>query len=274
MTANDPTAALLDHFASYRVPHGWFIHFYFLSVGLSILWAHQIWMRRPAFEFLAAHSGVKLENSMSANRAALGWCFMLVQGLRRLVECVLFAKRSSSQMWIGHWVLGLLFYAFMSISVWIEGSRMHTIDDYSALADSATASLLDQSRPCTSVADYGELLSQNILPTCLFFFASGAQFRAHQHLASLPAAPNYALPTAMVFNRTLTPHYFAECLVYFALSRLAAPEGQILNKTIASALAFEVINLGITADQTYKWYERRFGPQSIKSRARMVPGVW
>jgi len=128
--------------------------------------------------------------------------------------------------------------------------------------------------PSTAIADYIGLLYHNILPICLFFLASSAQFRSHQHLASLPAAPNYALPTATLFNHTLTPHYFTECLIYFALSLLAAPKGQILNKTIACALAFELINLGITADQTYKWYERRFGSPSIKNRARMIPGVW
>ena len=129
VTAGDPIATLLDRFASYRVPHGWFIHFYLLSTGLSALWAYRIWYRGLAFEFLAVNSGVQLDNAMSTNQVALAWCLMLMQGLRRLVECVIFAKRSSSQMWIGHWILGLLFYAFMSVSVWIEGSGMYTIYD-------------------------------------------------------------------------------------------------------------------------------------------------
>jgi 3-oxo-5-alpha-steroid 4-dehydrogenase 3 len=72
----------------------------------------------------------------------------------------------------------------------------------------------------------------------------------------------------------VTPHYLAECVMYLALSLLAAPEGQILNKTIASALVFELVNLGITANETHKWYERQFGAAKLQTRARMIPGVW
>lgn len=124
VTAGDPILAFLDHFAGYRVPHGWFIHFYLLSVCLSGVWAYQIWNRGQLFHILATNSGIEAENFVSTDKTALVWCFMLIQGLRRLFECVVFAKGSLSQMWIGHWLLGLLFYAFMSISVWIEGSRM------------------------------------------------------------------------------------------------------------------------------------------------------
>ena len=60
---------------------------------------------------------------MSTNKTALVWALMLIQGIRRLFECVVFAKRSSSQMWVGHWILGLVFYACMSVAVWVEGSR-------------------------------------------------------------------------------------------------------------------------------------------------------
>lgn len=125
MKAGDPIAALLDHFAGYRVPHGWFVHFYLLSVCLSGFWAYQIFNRGRLFQVLATNSGIEAaENSMLTDKVVLTWCLMLIQGLRRLLECVILAKRSPSQMWIGHWVLGLLFYAFMSVSVWIEGSRM------------------------------------------------------------------------------------------------------------------------------------------------------
>lgn len=142
------------------------------------------------------------------------------------------------------------------------------------MANPNEAALLKRSRPSTNLKDYTEILSANILPSMLFIFAAGTQYRAHRHLASLPAGPNYTLPTDLVFNRTVTPHYFAECLVYLALSLLAAPEGQMFNKTIASALVFELINLGITASETHSWYERQFGAERVKSRARMIPGVW
>ena len=134
--------------------------------------------------------------------------------------------------------------------------------------------MITNPHPSFSLATYGELISKNILPTCLFFFGTSTQYRVHKHLASLPSAPNYALPKGIEFNRTFTPHYFTECIIYLALALLAAPEGQMINKTIASALVFEVINLGVTANETYKWYEQRFGADKVKGRARMIPGVW
>lgn len=139
VTAGDPTASLLDRLASYRVPHGWFVHFYLLSVSLSAFWFYQICTQRQPFLFLARNSGVTVSNSVSVYRSGCVYAFMLGQAVRRLLECIFFAKKSSSQMWIGHWVLGLLFYAAMSISVWIEGSRMLLVSGYFlAFADSSS----------------------------------------------------------------------------------------------------------------------------------------
>ena len=56
------------------------------------------------------------------NQLALMWTLMAVQGLRRLVESILLGKPSASKMWFVHWILGVLFYAAMSIAVWIEGA--------------------------------------------------------------------------------------------------------------------------------------------------------
>ena len=123
ITAGDPIAAILDHVAGYTVPHRWFIHFYALSVILSAFWAHQIWSQGLLFQFVALNASIGPNDSMSADKVALVWTLMLIQGVRRLFECVVFAKRSSSQMWVGHWILGLAFYACMSVAVWIEGSR-------------------------------------------------------------------------------------------------------------------------------------------------------
>ena len=136
------------------------------------------------------------------------------------------------------------------------------------------AALITDPHLSFNLATYRQLIGKDILPTCLFFFGTITQYRAHRHLASLPSAPNYALPTSVEFNRTFAPHYFAECLIYLALALLAAPEGQTINKTITSALVLEVINLGITANETYKWYEQRFGVEKVRGRARMIPGVW
>ena len=114
----------------------------------------------------------------------------------------------------------------------------------------------------------------NLLPISLFLFASAMQFIAHRHLAELPAAPDYTIPTHRIFTWTLTPHYLAECLIYLALAVVAAPSGFPVNSTVASAALFVFINLGITARETRKWYVTKFGEESIKTRAALLPGIW
>ena len=46
------------------------------------------------------------------------------QGVRRLLESSTLAKPSASKMWVLHWLLGIVFYLAVGISVWIEGAGM------------------------------------------------------------------------------------------------------------------------------------------------------
>lgn len=47
---------------------------------------------------------------------------MLIQGVRRLNECLSFSKPSSSKMWFVHWFAGIGFYLAVTVAVWIEGT--------------------------------------------------------------------------------------------------------------------------------------------------------
>jgi 3-oxo-5-alpha-steroid 4-dehydrogenase 3 len=109
------------------------------------------------------------------------------------------------------------------------------------------------------------------------------QHDCHAYLAALKkpkktaggeTKAEYRLPEHPAFNLSLTPHYFAECLIYLSLSILAAPKGALLNWTLVSALAFVAVNLGVTANGTRKWYREKFGAQAVKGRARMLPGLY
>ena len=124
ITASDRAAAggsdLLNAAATLRVPHGWFASFYATSVALSIFWATQLVLQTPLIS-RAATSESPARPSMTLGQIAIAWTLMLVQGSRRLYECLYIAKSSSAQMWIGHWAVGILFYTGMSIAVWIEG---------------------------------------------------------------------------------------------------------------------------------------------------------
>jgi 3-oxo-5-alpha-steroid 4-dehydrogenase 3 len=113
-------ARLLEYIGSFQVPHTWFTHYYVISVASSVFWAVQISTQGTAFEFLASISKSR-PATMTANQVFLAWLLMTIQGTRRLYESIAFTKPSQSKMWVGTWIIGMAFYVFMGISVWIEG---------------------------------------------------------------------------------------------------------------------------------------------------------
>lgn len=112
--------SLFESIASIQVPHTWFTHYYIVSVASSIFWAHQIYTHGQAFEYLTNHSNTSHEG-MTINQVFLAWLFMAIQGSRRLHESLTLTKASQSKMWVGLWLIGIAYYIFMGLSVWIDG---------------------------------------------------------------------------------------------------------------------------------------------------------
>lgn len=129
----------MDWLASWSVPHAWFLHFYLASVCASAVWA--------LVYFKSASSTLRVDRSlldaseaqMTPAQVTLAWLLMLVQGSRRLWESVQFQKASTSRMWFGHWALGIIFYAMMSVAIWIEGTGRQTCP--TAVSESANRDL-------------------------------------------------------------------------------------------------------------------------------------
>ena len=105
----------------------------------------------------------------------------------------------------------------------------------------------------------------------IFILASGVQHDCHEYLASLK---KYTLPQHPMFRMVVCPHYTSECVIYIAIAIVAAPKGQLVNKTILAGLGFVVSNLAVTADSTRKFYLEKFGVDKLKGRWRMVPNVY
>jgi 3-oxo-5-alpha-steroid 4-dehydrogenase 3 len=171
-------------------------------------------------------------------------------------------------MWIGHWGIGIVFYSALSTAIWTEGvpalqSHKFGIEDFSIQAPTL----------------------RTLVCLCGFAVASGVQHDCHAYLFSLKKpstttatktaqVSDYKMPSHPAFQLTLTPHYFAECCVYVSLTFLAAPVGAWINGTMACALVFVVVNLGVTAIGTREWYEKKFGREAVKGRASMVPFIF
>lgn len=101
--------------------------------------------------------------------------------------------------------------------------------------------------------------------------ASGIQYDCHCYLGSLK---KYSLPTHPAFARVVCPHYTAECAIYLALSFLAAPKGEIVNKTIFSGFLLVVVNLGVSAGISKDWYAGKFGEEPVQGKWKMLPWIY
>lgn len=115
------TANPLDALATFQVPHSWFGSFYLVSTLCSFIWFSQVLLDQSLWRRLASLTDIN--KSMTLDQIIVTWILMLLQGVRRLYECLEFTKPSNARMWIGHWALGVWFYASMSVAVWVEGAR-------------------------------------------------------------------------------------------------------------------------------------------------------
>lgn len=190
--------------------------------------------------------------SMELGQVYAAWLLMALQGSRRLYESLYVSKPGSSPMWVIHWVLGLVYYTTMAVSVWVEGS--------SAILESWES------------PHQGPLLMRK-LPSglALYFVACMKQNQCHRYLASLK---KYTLPNEGWFRFFICPHYTCECLLYVAIAWVAAPPGQLFNTTVLLGLVFVAVNLGATAFGTKKWYVEKFGADKVAGRWVMIPFIF
>jgi 3-oxo-5-alpha-steroid 4-dehydrogenase 3 len=138
----DKTAVslFLDTVATIRVPHGWFTHFYVACVACNLFWGCQIVTHGAVYQwfssFVGAEEGWK-EGGKAGSKAVVGgqtvhqvvvvWALLLIQGSRRLYECVYVTAPGTSKMWVGHYLLGIAFYIAMSVAIWVEGTGLLSI---------------------------------------------------------------------------------------------------------------------------------------------------
>ncbi|CEJ89484.1 hypothetical protein VHEMI05324 [[Torrubiella] hemipterigena] len=243
-----------------RVPHSWFWHFYVLSVATSVFWAWQILTRGTVLKLIVERQAALLENTAAAteaDRAAnlgrlfVAWTMMFMQGSRRFYECMFVLKPGKSGMLVAHWALGLLFYAFIGVSLWIENSA--SVLDFWVTGCQAN---ITSPRVAVSIA--------------IFLYGWVNQYLCHKHLASLQ---KYTLPSEGLFRYLVCPHYTCECLIYLSLAIVSAPQGKLVNVTVLTGVLFVAVNLGATAIGTKEWSMAKFGKENVKRKWAMLPFI-
>ena len=131
--------------------------------------------------------------------------------------------------------------------------------------------MLDVDKPLASLLEISNPSLKTVIAVPLFLLASAVQHECHKYLASLE---KYTLPANRFFQFVVCPHYTSECLIYVAIAIAAAPNGQMMNRTVLAGLGFVVSNLAVTADSTRKWYVEKFGEEQLKGRWRMIPYLY
>ncbi|CAK7238740.1 MAG: hypothetical protein STHCBS139747_000158 [Sporothrix thermara] len=123
-----------------QVPHSWFSGFYVFYLACSTYWAAQWWSwqhgqpgsRAPdsLFGLIVASqqaSDLALQpmpaTSMALVQVYAALVLEALQACRRLYEHLCVFQPSKAKMNAAHFVLGLMYYAIMSVAVWVEGSR-------------------------------------------------------------------------------------------------------------------------------------------------------
>lgn len=116
------------------------------------------------------------------------------------------------------------------------------------------------------------MLTTRVPSTLAVFFAAWLkQNECHRYLASLK---KYTLPSQGMFAYFVCPHYTCECVIYLAISFMAAPQGALFNWSVLCGLAFVAVNLGGTASGTRQWYAQKFGADKVAGRWNMIPFVF
>ncbi|ROW17488.1 hypothetical protein VPNG_00909 [Cytospora leucostoma] len=235
-----------------QVPHSWFGTFYLVYIQCALFWAIQYITRGFVLQSIANQQVESGSISANGIQVVIAWCLMLFQAARRLYESWAFAKPSKSTMWIVHWLLGQFFYLGISVAIWLEGSDAILHDKVLSNARGLPA----------------DALFKIVVALPLFIFAWVSQYRCHKYLAGLK---KYSLPDLGMFRHLVCPHYTCECVIYLSLAIVAAPEGQLCNTTLLSALIFVAVNLGVTAHGTRSWYTEKFGPEKVAGRRILIP---
>ncbi|KAK4242571.1 hypothetical protein C8A03DRAFT_11186 [Achaetomium macrosporum] len=246
--------SLIDAVTSWtQVPHSWFSAFYVVSLACSVFWLVQFLSNGAVLRSIASSQVSTQEPSSTMAQVALGWLMMFLQATRRVYEHATVIKPSKSTMWVVHWLLGLFFYLFISVSVWVEGSAGAILD------------------PLAGHTDDAQSLWKMAVAVPAFLFAWVNQYRCHKHLAGLK---KYSLPEDGMFRHFICPHYTCECVLYFSMAVATAPRGTWCNRTLLCALVFVAVNLGVTASGTRKWYVEKFGIGPVATKWNMIPFIF
>lgn len=246
-TANKPHISVDPNWiAKFTVPKRYFMHFYVIGSSLSVLLL--IWM-----VFRPYH--LKL----------LTVTLFLIHCIRRLWECMTLTEFGDSVMHIGGYLVGLVHYILVPLSLLIVAGEEKISHTHHFL-------LLGLRRNDSL---------RTLIVILIYALSSALQFHSHRTLYTLKRkqlkdehsveqSDRYSIPSGGGFEYCCCPHYLAEIGIYLALT-ISAPHC----KTMYYLLAWVITNLSVVAYKQFSWYIERF-PEEVEKRrlSALFPFLW
>ncbi|GAA5799570.1 hypothetical protein HPULCUR_004986 [Helicostylum pulchrum] len=252
-----PTTFWATQLSNLIVPKHYFSHFYIVGLLFALICIVELsWLqyyKQPLLliSLLQHYDSLNGTHALDLQSCIIGLTLMTFHLVRRVYESFWIERPSkTSTMHISHYLAGIGFYGAMVFGTWLEG------------LSSFGKPIIESFRLTT------------ILAIALFFYASYHQYQCHVILASLrKESDGYTIPRGDWFERIVTPHYFADILIYLSLCILYRFQSIILN----CGLVWTITNLSIIANETSIWYRIHFSAEKYnkafpKGRWRIMPG--
>ncbi|RCH81855.1 hypothetical protein CU098_008287 [Rhizopus stolonifer] len=196
---------------------------------------------------------------VSRQQCVLGLMLMTIHLSRRVYESFWIEKPSkTATMHVSHYLAGIGFYGAMVLGTWLEGASS-AFDLWQIHPDHVKSHTIPA-----------------ITAILLFTYASYHQYHCHVILASLRKHTDttYTIPRGDWFEYIVTPHYFADILIYLSLCILYGFQNYI----ILCGFVWTIVNLSIVASETNTWYHTHFGSKYNQTfpdgRWKIIPGCY
>lgn len=254
-----PTTSWATQLSKLIVPKRYFSHFYVVGLVFALLSATeltylQLCHRPLMLIWILNHDNMEGTQRLDKQTCIIGLSLMTLHLTRRVYESFLIEKPSkTATMHCSHYLVGFGFYGAMVFGTWLEG--------LSSFGQPQAETHLF----CTLVA------------ISLFFYASFHQYNCHVILASLrkDVDSGYTIPRGDWFEWLVTPHYFADLLIYLSLCILCRFQSHIL----LCGLVWTITNLSVVAGETQRWYQVHFSTEKYnlafpRGRWNIIPGCY
>jgi len=227
--------------AALTVPKHWFAHLYITGIATALITL----ILRHIYD--SSHDGGLA--TVTIDKVCL--CLFILHCTRRLLECWHISNFGQSRMHMSGYLVGLLHYLLVPMSLSQVSTRAHAnIDEHTQLMYFPLSLSLSQ-----------------VSVILMFFTANYLQHKYHRILssgtckhASGRKEKEYIFPTGGLFNHVCCPHYTCEICIYMCFFFL------LPQKNAFSLLLWVVSNLSVVAKVNLEWYKNTFPSEMEKQK--------